>query len=201
MISGGACPLQLLFSRLALSVRLGGGGICAWADLREGRSRRASKTCVRCDLRTTFGLVVDLLFSECARARFSKDATTGTLAFEFLGCCGVNDTRGMAPIFLFAFGSLRRPNCLCPFSPAVCSSCWGDFLRGSSAWTRGHRFEGGDLRGIVVIVPRARFVSSSLFLCLSLSDCFFQGLFRCFLRSDEERFVAVLWSARDARSA
>ena len=104
MISRGACPLQLLFSRLALSVRLGGGGICAWADLREGRSRRASKTCVRCDLRTTFGLVVDLLFSECARARFSKDATTGTLAFEFLGCCGVNDTRGMAPIFLFAFG-------------------------------------------------------------------------------------------------
>ena len=75
MISGGTCPLQLLFSRLALSVRLGGGG-----DLREGRSSRASKTCVRCDLRT-FGLVVDLLFSECVRARFNKDAATGTLAF------------------------------------------------------------------------------------------------------------------------
>jgi hypothetical protein len=72
----------------------------------------------------------------------------------------------------------------------------GGFSSGLFAWTRVHRPEGGDLRGIVVIVPRERFVSFSLFLCLTLSGCFFHGLFRCFLPSDVGRFVAVLWSAR-----
>ena len=47
----------------------------------------------------------------------------------------------------------------------------------------------------MVIVPRGRFVSFSLFLCLTLSDCFIHGVFRRFLPSDVERFVAVLCEA------
>ena len=85
------------------------------------------------------------------------------------------------------FGALLRGLVVIVPKGEICVESWSSFLGGdwcpllsSSAFL----FQGENCVELLVIVPRGRLVSSSLFLCLSLSDCFFHFM-ACSMFSSE----------------